>query len=111
MSDTSALHPSTNFTKFKEIFKPEKVSDVLDDDRLIGIMGETDGWNIYKDFLLKKKEKFLRLDFVDTNGASYEEMGQLFFMARIICEFIDEAVGKVENTKKVLDEQRRAGSN
>jgi hypothetical protein len=104
MSDTSAVTPnSLDFIKFIKEVREEKKTKVTNADRDIALLGATEGWRQLKEFLLRRKARLLELKGMNLDGASYEEMGKLFYFARLVGDEIDAIIGKVENTRKVVD--------
>ena len=53
--------------------------------------------------MLRKKARLIELKGYDLNGANYEEMGKLFYFARLVGDEIDAIISKVENTHKVIE--------
>lgn len=104
MPDNQAIAPNnTEFLKFiKDVQKDNKKSNATPDDRISSI-AETEGWKELKEWMLRKKARLIELKGYDLNGANYEEMGKLFYFARLVGEEIDSIISKVENTHKVVE--------
>jgi len=106
MPDKSAITPSNiEFLKFVrgEREKEKSVSNFSNEDKEIALLSDLEGWKLLKDFMLKRKAKLLELKGFDLAGADYEEMGKLFYFARLVSEEIDAIINKVEVTRKVVD--------
>lgn len=104
MPDNQAIAPNnTEFLKFiKDVQKDNKKSNATADDH-ISSLAETEGWKELKEWMLRKKARLIELKGYDLNGANYEEMGKLFYFARLVGEEIDSIISKVENTHKVVE--------
>lgn len=104
MPDTQAVAPNNmEFLKFmKEIRKADKKANASVDSK-IATIADSEGWLDLKEWLIRRKARLMELKGYDLNGASYEEMGKLFYFNRLVCEEIDAIISKVENTKKVVD--------
>ena len=104
MLDTQAISPNnTDFLKFiKDIKKDNKKANSTVDDH-IASLAETEGWKDLKEWMLRKKARLIELKGYDLNGANYEEMGKLFYFARLVGDEIDAIISKVENTHKVIE--------
>ena len=105
MPDKSAITPSTvEFLKFVRGEREKKSEDRFSqEDKDIAMLSDLEGWKALKDFMLKRKAKLLELKGFDLSGANYEEMGKLFYFARLVSEEIDAIINKVEVTRKVVD--------
>lgn len=86
----------------KEIRKADKKANASIDSK-IATIADSEGWPDLKEWLLRRKSRLVELKGYDLEGASYEEMGKLFYFARLVGEEIDAIISKVENTKKVVD--------
>lgn len=104
MPDTQAVAPNNmEFLRFmKEIRKADKKANASIDSK-IATVADAEGWADLKEWLLRRKSRLVELKGYDLEGASYEEMGKLFYFARLVGEEIDAIISKVENTKKVVD--------
>lgn len=104
MPDTQAIAPNNaDFLKFiKDMRKDNKKSNSTVDDH-ISALAETEGWKDLKEWMLRKKARLIELKGYDLNGANYEEMGKLFYFARLVGEEIDSIISKVESTHKVIE--------
>lgn len=104
MPDTQAVAPNNmEFLKFlKDMRKSDKKANASLDSKIAQV-AEVEGWKDLKEWMLKRKTRLLELKGYDLNGADYEEMGKLFYFARLVGEEIDAIISKVENTKKVVD--------
>ena len=104
MPDTQAIAPNNEeFLKFiKDMRKDNnKYNSTVDDH--ISALAETEGWKDLKEWMLRKKARLIELKGYDLNGANYEEMGKLFYFARLVGEEIDSIISKVESTHKVIE--------
>lgn len=104
MPDTQAIAPNNaDFLKFiKDMRKENKKSNSTVDDH-ISALAETEGWKDLKEWMLRKKAKLIELKGYDLDGANYEEMGKLFYFAKLVGEEIDSIISKVESTHKVIE--------
>ncbi len=104
MPDTQAIAPNnTDFLKFiKDMRKDNKKSNATPDDH-ISSLAETQGWKELKEWMLRRKTRLIELKGYDLDGANYEEMGKLFYFAKLVGEEIDSIISKVENTHKVVE--------
>lgn len=107
MPDTQAISPdNSEFMRFvKDMRKENKKKNELPDEH-IAQLAETQGWEELREWLLKRKSRLLELGGYDLNGASYEEMGKLFYFAKLVSEEIDLIISKVETTRKVVEESK-----
>lgn len=104
MSDTQAIAPNnTEFLKFIKSIKDENKKSNANPDDHISSLAETEGWKELKEWMLRKKSRLIELKGYDLNGANYEEMGKLFYFAKLVGEEIDAIISKVENTHKVVE--------
>jgi hypothetical protein len=105
MVDKSAIAPSNvEFLKFiRKEREDEKPGKFTKEDEDIALLSSLDGWRLLKEFMLKRKAKLLELKDFDLKGADYEEMGKLFYFARLVGEEIDAIINKVEVTRRVVD--------
>ena len=104
MPDTQAVAPNNaDFLRFiKEMRKDNEKKNTSVDDH-ISELASTEGWKDLKEWMLKRKSRLLELKDFDLNGANYEEMGKLFYFARLVGEEIDAIISKVETTHKVVE--------
>jgi len=104
MPENQALTPNnTDFLRFiKDMRKENKAKNSKADDH-ISDLAETEGWKELKEWLLRKKTRLIELKGYDLDGANYEEMGKLFYFAKLVGEEIDSIISKVETTHKVVD--------
>ena len=106
MPDKSAITP-TNI-EFLKFIKGEQDRETPkekfpQEDRDLAMLSDLDGWKHLKEFMLNRKAKLLELRGFDLAGANYEEMGKLFYFARLVGDEIDAIINKVEVTRKVVD--------
>ena len=104
MPDTQAVAPNNaDFLRFiKEMRKDNEKKNTSVDDH-ISDLASTEGWKDLKEWMLKRKSRLLELKDFDLNGANYEEMGKLFYFARLVGEEVDAIIYKVETTHKVVE--------
>ncbi len=104
MPDTQAVAPNNaDFLRFiKEMRKDNEKKNTSVDDH-ISDLASAEGWKDLKEWMLKRKSRLLELKDFDLNGANYEEMGKLFYFARLVGEEIDAIISKVETTHKVVE--------
>lgn len=103
MSDKSAVTPTNlEFLKFIKDVKGEETK-FSKEDKDIAMIADMEGWKSLKEYMLARKARLLELNGFDLTGADYEEMGKLFYFARLVGEEITAIINKVETTRKVVD--------
>ena len=104
MSESQAITPNNaEFLSFIKDMQKDNRKKNETPDKHIADLAETQGWKELKEWMLRKKTRLLELKGYDLNGANYEEMGKLFYFAKLVGEEIDSIITKVETTHKVLD--------
>ena len=104
MPDTQAIAPNNlDFLSFIKDMRKESRKKNTNPDKHISDLAETEGWKELKEWMLRKKSRLIELKGYDLNGANYEEMGKLFYFAKLVGEEIDSIISKVESTHEVVE--------
>lgn len=104
MPENQALTPNnTEFLSFIKDMRKESRKKNTNPDKHISELAETEGWKELKGWMLRKKARLIELKGYDLNGANYEEMGKLFYFAKLVGEEIDSIISKVESTHNVVE--------
>ncbi len=104
MPDTQAIAPNNlDFLSFIKDTRKESRKKNTNPDKHISDLAETEGWKELKEWMLRKKSRLIELKGYDLNGANYEEMGKLFYFAKLVGEEIDSIISKVESTHEVVE--------
>lgn len=106
--ETNIVSPRLEFIKFIREQRETKEGKLDKKDKAYALMAEMEGWKELKAFILRRKESLLQMKEFNLEGATYEEMGQLFFLNKLVADELDKIIRKVEGAREVVKDNTRA---
>jgi hypothetical protein len=102
MKDTQALRPTImNIPSFK---KEETTESINDEEKFLGVLGNTKGWEILRDFA---RQAMSELDLFNSeaiaNGQTFEEIGKNTVIISLAKEIVQRIISKVEDAREATN--------
>ena len=105
--NNQAVEPNFNIQKFISEFKlaDKKDKDTFTDrDKAFYRIAQQDDWQELKGYI-DKRVKALRQTLSDTGGLGFAEIGARFLVVDLATDELEKIISKVENARKIIEQE------